>query len=321
MMDNNLEAQRRKQRSSWLLSIDFYKSIDSFYELIDRLSYQNTVSIKFLNFRKRIICPSIGMNAVLYSLKGIISLCEIGDIIDSYVLLRKIRDSLYLDLFFISESLSDKPNHFEFSKSFDEMSQEEIMNEVIKFLSYAIKEEDKDENIQKISRWFDGDYSSADMKKTRISLFSFSAFKKKIEEKYNVIKKCHDFYLTKLFDKLDNGLNNYVHSNGPSFISNDVLVLNKTSFLNAVKDLLMLLGIIKRIFLIDLFFIDSTLFQTDDYKDAVEMGMVPVEDSQYNVIYQVVEEFENINIDNPELYNYLKSNNRFNMNCFYKNKE
>lgn len=73
------------------------------------------------------------MYATLYSLKGIRLLCEIGDAVDAFTLLRKIRDNLYLDLFFISESIKIKPKNYEPSKSFGDMTQKELYEEVMRY--------------------------------------------------------------------------------------------------------------------------------------------------------------------------------------------
>lgn len=318
ILDNDyFESQKQKQRISWLKSVGFYKRIDSFYELVERLSQKNFEHIKFLNTKKRIICTSIGMDASLYSLKGIKSLCEIGDIVDSFTLLRKIRDNLYLDLFFISESLNNKPKNYELSKSFSDMTQEEMIEEIIKYVSAALEEEEKNKNIQSISNWFDDKYSSQQAKESKVAYFSFAAFKKNIEGKSNIIKECHELYLNKIFRELNNGLNNYVHSNGPSFASNDKINMSKDLFIKTISDLLIFLDMVKRVFLIDLYFIDSTVFQTDDYVDALDMGLTPIDGSQYNAICQIVEEFEEIDKDDHELYNYLKNNNPLSMRCFY----
>ena len=314
---NNFELQKQKQRTSLLKSVDFYNKIDYFYELIDRLSQMNFESVRFINQKRQILCQSIGMNATLYSLKGIKSLCEIGDVIDAFTLLRKIRDNLYLDLFFISESINNKPKNYEPSKSLDDMTQEELYEEVMRYASFALSEEENNTNVQDISSWFDGVYSSDGMKSIRTNCFSFNKYKYNIEEKNDAIKECHDKYLNTLFDNLNNNLNNYVHSNGPSFLSNDMINMDSNSFINAIKDLIRTLEEIKRVFIIDLYLIDSTMFRTDDYMDALELGIEPVEGSQYEAIYQIVEEFENIDKENHELYIYLKNNNQFLMKCFY----
>ena len=311
------ELQKQKQRTILLKSVDFYNKIDNFYELIDRLSQMNFESIRFINQKRKILCQSIGMNATLYSLKGIRLLCEIGDVIDAFTLLRKIRDNRYLDLFFISESINNKPKSYECSKSLDDMTQKELYEEVIKYTSFALGEEENNTNIQDISSWFDGVYSSDDKKRIRTNCFSFKKYKDNIEEKNDTIKECHDKYLKTLFKNLNNNLNNYVHSNGPSFLSNDRINMNSNSFINAIKDLLRTLEAIKRVFMIDLYLIDSTMFRTDDYMDAFEMAIKPVEGSQYEAIYQIVEEFENIDKENHQLYIYLKNNNQFFMKCFY----
>lgn len=317
-IDNfDFELEKRKHKVFLLESINFYIGINDFIELLDRLSEQNFSQPKFINNKRRILCPSFGMDSSIYSLKGIVQLCEIGDVVDAFALARKIRDNLYLDLFFISESLNNKPTNYDFSKSFADMNQEEMLEEAMKYASAVLEVEEKNENIQNINHWLDDEYSTKDMQNSRRKYFSFDSYKRNIENKNPKLKECHDKYLHALFAKIDNNLNNYVHSNGPSFISNEMLNMNNDKFTKTVKDLLQLLYIVKRVFLIDLYFIDSTLFQTDDYMNAVEMGEKPVDGSQYYAIYQIVDEFQKIDNENHELYIYLKDNNNCSMKCFY----
>lgn len=313
----DFELEKQKYRTSLLKSLNFYNKIDSLYELLDRLSQKNFQFIKFLNKEKGIICPSYGMNSSLYTLKGIKCLCEIGDIIDAFTLVRKIRDNLYLDLFFISESLNNNPESYEFSKSFEEMTQDEMVNELYKYVSCALTQEQDNINIQNIKHWFDNDYCSGNRPSNNENFFSYKSYKNNIEKKYKMIKKCHSNYLDSLFKKLNKTLNNYVHSNGPSFISNDSILHNKERFPNSIKDLLSYLDLVKRLFIIDLYFIDARLFETDDYEDAVEMGMQPKDNSQYDAIYQIVEEFKTIDVENHDLYIFLKEHNHYSMKCFY----
>ena len=313
----DFELEKRKHRAFLLKSIGFYGRVITFIELIERLAQQNFLKPKFINNKRKIYCQSIGMDASVYSLKGIVQLCEIGDVVDAFTLVRKIRDNLYLDLFFISESLNNKPTNYEFSKSLADMSQEEMFEEVMQYASAVLEAEEKNESIQSINQWFDGEYALKDSRNARRQHFSFESYKRNIENKYPKLKECHDKYLRVLFSEMDNNLNNYVHSNGPSFISNDILNMNNDRFTEAVKDLLRLLDLVKRVFLIDLYFIDSTLFQTDDYMEAVEIGSEPFEGSQYYSIYQIIEEFEKIDKEDHDLYNYLKDNNNYSMKCFY----
>lgn len=295
----------------------FIYAYDAFYELIERLSQKNYEKIKFVSNKRKILCTSLGMDSSLYSLKGIISLCEIGDIVDAFTLVRKIRDNLYFDLFFISESLNNKPDNYVSSKPFNGMNEEEILAEIMNYIVAVIDNEDNNTEIQNITRWYDNEFSIKDVHHQKSRSFSFESYRRNIEKKNPIIKECHDKFLKTIFKDLDNDLNNYVHSNGLAFISNDILDMNNDKFIGSIKELLGLLNTVKRLFLIDLFLIDSTLFETDDYIDALEMGLNPPEELKYNAIYQIVEEFENIDMENHELYIFLKDNNRFQMKCFY----
>ena len=317
VLDNfNFDLEKRKYRTSLLKTIGFYKQIEDFSELIQRISLQNFSCPRFISHKRAILCLFYGMDSSVFSLKGIIELCEIGDVIDAFNILRKIRDNIYLDLFFRSEASNNIPNNYENDKPISDMSPQELEEELIEYACCVLETEEKNENIQNINSWFDNELINCSETSKRIGCFSFSNYKKNLESKNPALKECHDKYLMMTFGDLNNKLNNYVHSNGPIFISNDIICGDKDSYLNAIKDLLKALNIIKRLLIIDLFLIDSTLFQTDDYIDAIEMGLEPEEGSQYHVIYQVVEEFQKIQKENEELYLFLKNNNRFCMKCF-----
>ena len=308
------ELEERKHRKSLLKSINFYNQIENFADLLQIISQNNFHSPKFLNYSRGILCLSLGIDSSIYSLKGIVELCEIGDVIDAFVLVRKIRDNLYLDLFFINEALNNRPDNYKNWNSFENMNQKELEEEMIRYAIATLEYEEKNENIQNINRWLSDEYSTSG--KQRENVFSFSKYKSFIESKNQALNDCHTRFLKPLFSKLNESLNNYVHSNAPSYFSNAPFYHDSKRYLEAASFILSLLNEIKRLFLIDLFLIDSTLFQTDDYSDAMELGIEPEKDSQYKVVYQVLEEFDKIKKDNPELYEYLKSNNRFRMKCF-----
>ena len=312
--DQKLEMN--KFRKALLDSIDFSNKLDSFSEIIDRISQMNLSRLKFLSIKKKTPCLSIGMEASIVTIEGIKTLCEIGDVVDAFVLLRKIRDNLFLDLFLISEAINNHPLESEFSFLLSELNENQITDELTRYIRATIETEEQNENIQAINQWVDGNYTNKENKKQRQKYFGFSQYLKSIENKCPELKECHEKYLGKLFDGLENQLNNYVHSNSPSFISDSRFSYSKENYLGSVKSLITSMDDLKRIFIIVLYFVDSTLLATDDYSDVIEMGMKPIEGSQYYTIYQVVDEFENIRREDSGLYEFLKAHNRYGMKCF-----
>lgn len=318
LSEDDQKAEQRKYRKSLLESIEFYKRIDSFFEFVDRISLMAVSRLSFLSYAKKRPCYTIGMSATLSTLEGIKELCEIGDVVDGFVLLRKARDNLFLDLFLMNEARNNYPSETEFGFSFSELNENQILDELMRYMEATIEAEGQNENLQAINQWLDGEYASKENKKMRLKYFGYSQYLKSIENKCLELKECHERFLVPLFDGLENQLNNYVHSNSPEFLSNSRAVYDRENFVNSVKSLLTCASDLKRIFIIILYFIDSTLFAADDYFDALEVGMKPVEGSQYYAIYQIVDEFEDIRKDNPELYEFLKNNNRYGMECFLK---
>ena len=314
--ERNQKSEQRKYRKSLLESVEFYKRIDSFSEFVDRISLMAVSRLSFLSYAKKRPCYTIGMSATLSTLEGIKELCEIGDVVDGFVLLRKARDNLFLDLFLMNEARNNHPSEFGFS--FSELNENQILDELMRYMEATIEAEGQNENLQAINQWLDGEYASKENKKLRLKYFGYSQYLKSIESKCPELKECHERFLVPLFDGLENQLNNYVHSNSPAFLSNSRAVYDRENFVNSVKSLLTCASDLKRIFIIILYFIDSTLFATDEYIDALDAGMKPIEGSQCHAIYQIIDEFENIRRENPELYVFLKNNNRYGMECFLK---
>ena len=89
-MKMDLECETKStQRKSWkslLENVDFSNRVDSFSEIIERISQMNFNRLKFLSIERRISCSSIGMDASITTLEGIKELCEIDDAVDAFVL-------------------------------------------------------------------------------------------------------------------------------------------------------------------------------------------------------------------------------------------
>lgn len=310
------KSTQRKSREPLLESVDFSNRVDSFSEIIERISQMYSNRLKFLSIKRRIPCLPIGMDASITTLEGIKELCEIDDAVDAFVLLRKVRDNLFLDLFLMSEAINKYPCGPEFNSSIFDLTEEQIVSELMKYISATIEIEEQSESLQTIYQWGDGNLAREENKKMRRKYFGFSQYLKHIINKCPELKECHDKHLGKMLDGLENQLNNYVHSNSPEFLFHPIGTHHKDHYVNVIKSLLDSMDDLKRIFIIVLYFIDSTLFATDDYIDAMDMGIKPLEGSQYYTIDPVVDEFKAIKKEDPGLYEFLKANNKYGMKCF-----
>ena len=114
LSEDGQKVEQRKYRKSLLERVEFYKRVDSFSEFVDRILLMAVSCLTFLSYAKKRPCYTIGLNATLSTLEGIKELCEIGDVVDGFVLLRKARDNLFLDLFLINEATNNHPSETKF---------------------------------------------------------------------------------------------------------------------------------------------------------------------------------------------------------------
>lgn len=106
------------------------------------------------------------------------------------------------------------------------------------------------------------------------------------------------YFLADKWEVENRKLNNYVHSNGKKYLTDNYVHPGKTE---KDKELIETMNNIVDIFLSVLIMIDSTKCHSSDYVDALEMGIQLVEGSQYWVC--------------PAIFEYM--NKRFDKNCFH----
>ena len=104
--------------------------------------------------------------------------------------------------------------------------------------------------------------------------------------------------------KEDRKLNNYVHTNGIRYLTNNYIYQDRK--VQKDKELVETLQSITDIFLSLLSIIDSIKFHSSDYLDALEMDMEPQEGCQYWVC-PVIVEYMNDRFDR-ELLRYIQDN-------------
>lgn len=270
---------RNKLKESNLKS-DFklYKEI---LEWVDLQSM--SIFPKFSDERESFVYPIPGARSVSHTLDGIIKLIEIADVTDTFVLTRKLRDVLFLDLVILWDGHNNPTEKLS-----------ELFAETKKY-----KEEKK-----KVSDWLSGEVFKNGTKQ-EVRYYDYNNYKK-IIKKNNTINTMFQQFFDVLDGEISKTLNDYVHMNGFDKVDNISICCFKPNFC-------LELGKIIRTIMVEyistLFIINSSLFASSDYIDSLEMGVVPIEGSQYWVI-QSINRFVNrmIKKENKNLYSFIKKN-------------
>ena len=287
-----------------------YKTAEDFANLLDYISSRIFSTPKFESYAKKRILSCYGIDASVYSLRGIIELCRIGDFVDSMMIIRKIRDNLFLDLFLIrcSDDWDDSdvsmPDLEEVIKNPDALLQ--MLSD---FNLKQIEYENTNQYKTAIKKWREGKLLNNADSTTKREFFQFTKYLKYLKEDES-FRLCCDEYLKTYFDSLDVLLNDFTHSNSPSNLNNYFLVNNYKEHFKKIESALELL---QNLFIISMFFVDSRYFHTEDYENCIEFTHDNPEGLQYNVISDIVEIFEKIKSENPNLHNFLVEHNKYSM--------
>lgn len=306
MDTGDARAIKRKQSASLMEKTGITSTISSFQNILNVVWNNVFCTPKFDSHLKNRIRTCPGTISSIDTLRGINKLCEIEDFSDVYLLIRKIRDNLLLDLFL-----------FEAQKSFEKDQNNPFIgidlnnaNEMVKALNdyhaMCIATEITKEDLKAINMWKDDELLTS---KNRIKQehFQYSKYLAYLRENNEDFGECFNKFLIDRFDKMDLKLNDYVHSNSES------LMINKQEPTKVLCDIKETLIDLEQLFIISLFFIDSTLFVSSDYMDYVECGMTPPKGSQYWVNGYIQDILIEINSDNRDLFTFLIDHNNNSM--------
>lgn len=173
---------------------DLYKTAMDFADLLDYISGRIFVTPKFESYEKQRIFTCHGIDASVFSLKGIIELCSIGDIVDAVMLIRKIRDNLFLDLFLIKcsddwdESDVSIPNLQALISNPDLLV--EMLNE---FNAKQIKYERASEYKAAVRKWREGKLLNNADRETKKDFFQFTSYLKYLKKDNSFDLCCEKF--------------------------------------------------------------------------------------------------------------------------------
>ncbi len=260
---------------------------------------------------------TIGINSSQDSLKGILELCKRGNIVDTYVLIRKIRDNLFLNLFLLADYFCNTaPTNLD-DDLIDIDAPGIDINKFLDYLSKRIIEIDdfERENFQKsvINNWYKNKLSKEQMRE----YIGYQGFKTNLETLNESIKECNKSFFDKLLNKISKKLNNYVHSNGICYLDNvQFRMSNKAQ--NEFISIRNFLYNLMKTFMVSIFLINPLLVQAENYMIFFDLEYKHYEKYKYYIFPTALNIFEEIRKNNKRLFEFLDKNN---INKMYIKKE
>lgn len=288
-----------KRFEVYLNKYDFYKTIEEFLSFLECVSnniFQNHLDLRENKIRQY----NYGFESSIMTVKGIVKLCEIGDFVDVFVLLRKIRDNVLLDYFFINDLVNNNPK-IENCTDLNMKNLDELMDTILKYMVEKEKFNLTNPEKQIIEKWYHNQNKDDEFKKT----YKYSKYKKVINKESEIGK-----YLYNILDKIDRILNDYTHTNGVAYSINPSM---KEGIEDRIMTLINCIHSLENVFVIYAFYIDPLLLQSSDYIDCLDMGYTPNEEYKYYLFKPALEIFERIKKDNPTYFEILKDDNKYGM--------
>ena len=302
---DNMEIDANKYYEYHVSQSTLSSTIESCWWIFDIIGTNYFSSASNINNKRTIFNTLPGGEANKLTLYGIKALLTTGNIVDSFVLLRKFRDNIFLDLYLISKDRTAYEKKIEsISKLFD-IADTDSIDQLIKNLS------SDDEDVQ---NWFQDKFINEQKKRIRRQIIGYSNFVKAIKGSNKSIEQLYSRFFDELLSIMDNRLENYVHSNGFTVISNEILSHPKERLCSIIKSIDRLITDLLIVYISTIILLNSTLLQSSDYVDALDMEERPINDSQYWIAPGISDFIkDNIKDINTDLFEYIKSCDNYSM--------
>lgn len=200
-------------------------------------------NFSFLIYKDRLFSMQTELLESTHStLRSIWQIIELGHFSDVNVLLRKVRDDLFLFLYLL-ECVS----------------------------RHKIDSETKQE--RNAIKW----------QENRLENLHLSVILTYLMENDQINKVVSEYKLQETWDKIGGNLNKYVHGNGKCYIQLNYVNLDSIIVDKILNEITFKLSYIVSIFVVLLILIKPNIISSRDYIDALELGLQPVEGSQYNI--------------------------------------
>lgn len=307
----NFELPKEKKVDETELFKSFSKEFDYYIDFFDNFSeliFYNGRVISFFSDNNIYTLNNSLIDSSIQTLKSIKLCCSIGSFSDANTLIRKLRDDLIQYVFILSVINSRKPFIEESIKKFDTSNIEEFTNSLLNLQFNDVLTEDEQAVLARFTN------SVSDLPRNIRKKLEFENYMKVLKQNYDINKILTDYNLQEYWEILRKRLNNYMHSNGESFSSQNLISSESKSLETHFKNINIRTSYISSFFLVLILMTESSLISSTDYLDHLECNLEPPENSQY-LIAGFVQDFIDLKVSklHPELKQYLKDNNNHGM--------
>lgn len=243
--------------------------------------------------------------------------CQRGYFADAFTLARKYRDDM-IQYIFIAQVINNMLNvSDEDVKKYcgESLSVEGLIQLVENKLKILREGTNKTDTEIAVELWRYGILENKEYYKERKKFFDTSKYIRKLTEDIRV-KNLMEKYLQEIWERTDRILNNYVHGNGYRYLVDNYAVQrykeNKEKLIETVRN-------ITSIFISIFSIVQPNIFQSIDYRSAIECGYIPEEGCEYWVMSIIVEYMDKFfSKIHPELLQFLEDNNGYGMKMMKK---
>jgi len=298
---NEREINETEVFKSFSVEIEYL--MEFLHSLTELISYNGRIISFFSNKEFYILNTSL-LESSVQTLKSIKLCCSIGSFSDANTLIRKLRDDLVQYVYILNITNLRKPFLEEGINAFNTDNQEEFVNSFLnlQFNNTLTMDEEA------VTAWFKNTVS--DLKGPIKGKLEFKNYMEVLKQNDNITQILTEYNLQNYWETLRKELNNYTHSNGSYYSSQNFISAKDKHLDSHLKNIHLRATYVSSVFLILLLMIQSSLISSTDYIDHIDCDMEPPEGSQYFVA-SFVQDFINRKVAkiHPELKQYLRDNN------------
>jgi|SRR5690348_5197268 len=303
----NFEIPKERQIDETEEFKAFSKDIDylmEFFNSLSELIYFNGRTISFFAGKEYYTLNTALIESSAKTIKSVKLCCSSGSFSDANTLIRKLRDDLIQYVYILNIISLRKPFLEESISEARTDNPEEFANSILSLQFNNTLTEDE----QAVTAWFNN--SVSDLRRPNRTKLEFENYMKVLKQNDNINHILTEYNLQEYWETLRKRLNGYVHNNGTSFASHNIVTAIDKNLRAHLKQINIQTTYVSSFFLVLLLMIESSLISSTDYIDHLDCDMQPPENSQY-FIAPFVQDFIDKKVVkiHPELKEYLKHNN------------
>ena len=296
-----------KPKSSNSFAKDMDYLID-FLKCFTELILYNGRIISFISANRYFTIDTTLIDSSIQTLRSIKLCCSIGSFSDANILIRKLRDDLVQYIYILNIITLQKPFNEDDLKDLKIDTPENFANSILKLqLNNNLTDDEK-----AVSAWFSN--TVCDLPRPIKRKLEFENYMKVLKHNQGIAQVLNEYNLQEYWEILRRRLNDYVHTNGKQFSTQNFIKATDKYVGTHLKNINIRTSYISSFFIIALLMIESSLISSTDYIDHLDCGLEPSEDSQYSVA-SFIQDFIDTKVAklHPELKQYLKDNNNYGM--------